>query len=37
VSTREGNDEIHLMNADGTGDSRLTDDPGSDVEPAWSG
>ena len=24
------------MNADGSGQTRLTDDPGSDVDPTWS-
>jgi Tol biopolymer transport system component len=28
--------EIFVMNADGTGVKRLTDDPSDDVDPAWS-
>ena len=30
------NGEIYTINADGTGTLRLTNDPGSDVKPAWS-
>ncbi len=29
-STRDGNDEIYLMNADGEGQTRLTTSPGND-------
>ena len=37
TSDRDGNMEIYTMNADGTGTpTRLTDNPGDDVEPAWS-
>src|SRR6266403_2268360 len=36
VSNRDGNSEIYVMNVDGTGLTRLTDDPGVDVYPAWS-
>ncbi len=36
VSTRDGNSHIYLMNPDGSGLTRLTDDPGSDLFPAWS-
>ena len=36
VSERDGNDEIYVMNADGTLQTRLTSDPGSDDLPAWS-
>src|SRR5258705_1010266 len=36
VSNRDGNSEIYVMNGDGTGLTRLTDDPGVDVYPAWS-
>jgi len=36
VSARDGNDEIYVMNSDGTGVTRLTDTSASDVEPAWS-
>ena len=35
-SDRDGNFEIYVMNADGTGVSRLTDEPGADALPAWS-
>ena len=36
VSDREGNDEIYVMNPDGTGQTRLTHYGGDDVVPAWS-
>ncbi|HXI33128.1 MAG TPA: PKD domain-containing protein [Gemmatimonadales bacterium] len=36
VSARDGNNEIYLVNGDGTGLTRLTDDPAADVDPAWS-
>jgi len=36
ASTRDGNSEIYVMNADGTGITRLTTDPGADSKPAWS-
>jgi hypothetical protein len=36
VSSRDGNDEIYVMNADGTGQTRLTNNAASDWEPAWS-
>ena len=36
VSERDGNSEIYLINVDGTGLLRLTDDAGLDVDPAWS-
>jgi len=35
-SQRDGNDEIYLMNADGTCQSNLTNDPLDDWSPAWS-
>lgn len=35
-STRDGNYEIYLINIDGTGVVRLTNDPGGDIMPAWS-
>jgi len=35
-STRDGNLEIYTMNSDGTGVTRLTNNPASDVFPAWS-
>jgi Tol biopolymer transport system component len=36
VSTRDGDPEIYVMNADGTGITRLTNSLGNDVSPAWS-
>jgi Tol biopolymer transport system component len=36
VSERDGNSEIYVMNVDGTGLLRLTNDAGRDVDPAWS-
>jgi len=36
VSDRDGDPELYLMNADGTGVRRVTDDPAEDAEPAWS-
>jgi len=36
VSGRDGNGEIYVMNADGTGVTRLTNDPANDIQPAWS-
>jgi WD40-like Beta Propeller Repeat len=35
-SNRDGNWEIYVMNADGTGIRRLTDDDARDGEPSWS-
>ena len=35
-SDRDGNFEIYVMNADGTGQTRLTDHPAADRYPAWS-
>jgi hypothetical protein len=35
-STREGNTEIYVMNADGTSPKRLTNNPAADYEPDWS-
>lgn len=35
-SSRDGNEEIYVMNADGTGQTRLTSDPAGDSTPAWS-
>ena len=32
----EGNNDIYLVNADGTGLTRLTTDPGNDTFPSWS-
>jgi Tol biopolymer transport system component len=36
VSSRDGNWEIYSANADGTGITRLTNDPAKDDEPTWS-
>ena len=36
TSSRDGNDEIYVMNADGSGVTRLTDHPGRDTSPDWS-
>ena len=35
-SRRDGNAEIYVMNADGSGQTRITHNPGEDVRPAWS-
>ena len=35
-SNRDGNSEIYVMNADGSGQTRLTISPGDDTEPNWS-
>jgi Tol biopolymer transport system component len=36
VSTQDGNNEIYLMNSDGSNVRRLTNDPDSDTELTWS-
>ena len=36
VSDRDGNPEIYVMNIDGSGITRLTDNPAGDFHPAWS-
>ena len=36
VSYRDGNNEIYIMNANGTGQTRLTNIQSTDSEPAWS-
>ena len=36
VSNRDGNAEIYVAVADGSGVTRLTEDPADDVSPAWS-
>ncbi len=36
VSDRDGDDEIYVMNADGSGQIRLTTSAGPDLWPAWS-
>ena len=36
VSERDGNQEIYVMNADGSGQTRLTDNAAFDTSPSWS-
>ena len=36
TSNRDGNNEIYVMNPDGSGVTRLTDNPAIDQDPAWS-
>ncbi|MEX2390956.1 MAG: hypothetical protein WD904_05105 [Dehalococcoidia bacterium] len=36
MSNEPGNMDVYVMNADGTGEERLTSDPGIDGWPAWS-
>jgi len=36
ISDRDGNYEIYVMNADGSGQTRLDNGPGADDDPAWS-
>jgi dipeptidyl aminopeptidase/acylaminoacyl peptidase len=36
MSERDGNAEIYVMNADGSGETRLTNDPGFDADPTFS-
>jgi dipeptidyl aminopeptidase/acylaminoacyl peptidase len=36
TSDRDGNSEIYVMNADGSGQTRLTNDGAIDNEPVWS-
>jgi TolB protein len=36
VSNRDGNDEIYVMNPNGSNQRRLTNTPGEDWHPAWS-
>lgn len=36
VSNRAGNAQIHVMNADGSGERALTHGPAENTEPAWS-
>ncbi len=33
---RDGNEEVYVMNADGSSPVRLTNDPATDFGPAWS-
>ncbi|MCJ7509611.1 MAG: hypothetical protein MUP14_01810, partial [Dehalococcoidia bacterium] len=35
-SNRDGNDEVYVMNADGSGQINLTNNPAADAFPAWS-
>ncbi len=35
TSTRDGNSEIYVMNADGTNQTRLTTNTAGDIEPSW--
>jgi len=35
-SDRDGNSEIYVMNSDGTGQTRLTNNPAVDADPVWS-
>jgi TolB protein len=37
ASTRDGNLEIYVMNADGSAIKNLTNNPGLDKDPSWSG
>ncbi len=36
VTDRDGNAEVYVVNADGTGLKRLTQAPGDDLEPVWA-
>jgi Tol biopolymer transport system component len=36
ASTRDGNDEIYVMNADGSNQVNLTNHWGNDIQPTWS-
>ena len=36
TSDRDGNSDIYVMDADGSGVTRLTDNPANDSSPAWS-
>ena len=36
ASNRSGNFEVYVMNADGSGQRRLTRNPEDDILPAWS-
>jgi hypothetical protein len=35
-SDRDGNSEIYMMNIDGSGQTRLTNNPASDMDPSFS-
>lgn len=36
MSERDGNQEFYTMNADGSDQKRVTNNPAADFEPAWS-
>jgi Tol biopolymer transport system component len=36
TSSRDGNQEIYVMNADGSGQTNLTNHPALDMDPSWS-
>lgn len=36
TSDRDGNNDVYLINADGSGEANITDNPESDSEPSWS-
>jgi TolB protein len=36
VSDRDGNVEIYVMRADGTGVHRVTNNPADDIHPVWN-
>ena len=36
VSFRDGNQEIYVMNSDGTSQTRITNNPAGNMGPAWS-
>ena len=36
ASNRDGNYEVYVMNADGSGQTRLTSNTATDLEPTWS-
>ncbi len=35
MSARDGNGEVYVMNADGSGQTRLTNTPEDEFAPAW--
>jgi TolB protein len=36
LTGRDGNGEIYVMNADGSGPTNLTNNPAEDYDPVWS-